>query len=379
MGGVARRTGAGPGGAAWGDAGARTRTLARRGGAPGRVRARGRGAGRRRPCGRPRRTSRSSPPRRCGGCWPRPSPAPSPRRRPRPTEARTCWSGGLPVIRARFGVSSFAKHRWAARRAGVPFRAVASDELGLISTARRTLSPWPRARRSRGPRRFAGTWGCRRDSGVEPRIRDARSRNAQRKGTRRMQGTIKDYDEEQRTGSLLQDDRTEVPSSPSPPRARASARCVSGSGWCSTSTRPISAGGPEPTDHHVLLTRPVRPPSRLDGLAAGVVDPERRRRRATISLNGFPGRTPARWWPAPPPPLRPRCPGPGGAPGPGDGTCRTRRGRPSPPGSPNDRTTSMKLSTTSDTSSAGSFVRFEISSTSSALFTSRPPSCSMRF
>jgi cold shock CspA family protein len=25
-----------------------------------------------------------------------------------------------------------------------------------------------------------------------------------------MQGTIKDYDEEQRTGSLLQDDRTEV-------------------------------------------------------------------------------------------------------------------------------------------------------------------------
>jgi 2-phospho-L-lactate guanylyltransferase len=35
------------------------------------------------------------------------------------------------IIRSRFGPSSFAKHRWAARRAGVEFRAVASDELGF--------------------------------------------------------------------------------------------------------------------------------------------------------------------------------------------------------------------------------------------------------
>jgi 2-phospho-L-lactate guanylyltransferase len=35
------------------------------------------------------------------------------------------------VIRSRFGPSSFAKHRWAARRAGVAFAAVASDEVGF--------------------------------------------------------------------------------------------------------------------------------------------------------------------------------------------------------------------------------------------------------
>jgi len=35
------------------------------------------------------------------------------------------------VIRARFGRSSFAKHRWAARRANVAFEAVARPELGF--------------------------------------------------------------------------------------------------------------------------------------------------------------------------------------------------------------------------------------------------------
>jgi 2-phospho-L-lactate/phosphoenolpyruvate guanylyltransferase len=35
------------------------------------------------------------------------------------------------VIRARFGRSSFAKHRWAARRAGVAFAEHASEELGF--------------------------------------------------------------------------------------------------------------------------------------------------------------------------------------------------------------------------------------------------------
>ena len=35
------------------------------------------------------------------------------------------------VIRARFGRSSFAKHAWAARRAGVAFAEVASEELGF--------------------------------------------------------------------------------------------------------------------------------------------------------------------------------------------------------------------------------------------------------
>ena len=49
------------------------------------------------------------------------------------------------------------------------------------------------------------------------------------------QGTIKDYDEETRTGSLLMEDRTEVAIDATSIEGRTSARCGSASGSGSTS------------------------------------------------------------------------------------------------------------------------------------------------
>jgi 2-phospho-L-lactate/phosphoenolpyruvate guanylyltransferase len=69
------------------------------------------------------------------------------------------------VIPARFGVSSFAKHRWAARRVGAAFVPVASDELGFDLDRPEDLAAVV------GGRRGSRTEAVCRDLGLPERLR----------------------------------------------------------------------------------------------------------------------------------------------------------------------------------------------------------------
>ena len=69
------------------------------------------------------------------------------------------------VIRARFGRESYAKHRWAARRARVAVRAVESEELAF------DLDDPDDLRRLLGSRRPCGAYTACREMGVAGRLR----------------------------------------------------------------------------------------------------------------------------------------------------------------------------------------------------------------
>jgi 2-phospho-L-lactate guanylyltransferase len=110
------------------------------------------------------------------------------------------------AIRARFGRESYAKHRWAAQRAGVAVRTVESDELAFDLDGPGDL------RRLLASGRPCGALTTCREMGVAERLRlhaENRGFVEPTKGGG-MQGTVKEFDHESRVGSLLTDDGSEV-------------------------------------------------------------------------------------------------------------------------------------------------------------------------